>query len=937
MGAEAFQLDTVNECVRLDGRELRLTPKAYAVLAYLVERSGRLVTKRELLSALWPGVIVGDAVLKVSVREIRKVLGDEKEAPRFIETLHRRGYRFVGGAQNQSQSGAAPPPSPVAPPSPSAAEQQLLVGRGGVLESLSAAFARTSLGRRQVVFLSGEAGIGKTAVTEAFVSSLTSRPELAVARGHCLEHFGEGEPYRPLLDALARLAQSEVREELVEMMRRTAPTWLDHMPALLSPAERAAVDRETLGATRERMLREMAELIEAIGAHRTLVLVIEDLHWSDDATLDLLSLVARRTDPVRLLLVATYRPEHVLAGDHALKNVVRDLRVARAAQELTLQQLGAEDVRELVERRFDGAEFSPRLADWLHQRTEGQPFFLANVLDDVIAKGRVVHEGGRWRLTVEPQGFEVPDTVRQMIEAKLDRLDSRARAALEAGALAGLEFAAAAVAAAVEEDEVALEALFEELALSGRFVRRAGLREWPDGTVSARYAFKHWLYQSLLYASVPPARAARLHARFGERGERAFGQRAPEVAAELAVHFERGRVPARAIHHLRAAARIDLRRCAVHEAAALLARALALAPSLAADERIAVECGLFEQRGLVRRAMGDMAGAAADFESLVGAARAAERLDLEVQGLLYLGTALFWVGRERCLPVFDLALEKSRGLEDTLLAAHARGWVGHWNLNLRGFRAGDVEACERAVAAARDAGDRAKLSLHLVRLAYAMDLCGRYERAVDCAREGRALAQEISDSFDYLLSHFFEAWALLHLGEHEALRTCLAEGIRMADRNGHRLWESLFRLELAQLHVASGEPAKACALAEPIVHTARQEPTGTGQILFHGLIVLGDALLAHGKLAAAAAALAEVVERTSGAGEVLDRLLELPLLDARSRCAAALGDRVAARSSAQDLLDLASRSGAADYVARAHATLASLEKPRKPARAQKKR
>ena len=168
----------------------------------------------------------------------------------------------------------------------------LLVGREADVTQLHAWLAQARRGVRQVGFVTGEAGIGKTTVVDAFVAQLAGAPDLWLARGQCIEPYGVGEAYLPVLDALGQLYGPD-GERLVAWLARHAPTWLVQMPSLLSAAALEAVQRRLQGATRERMLRELAEALEALTVERPLVLVLEDLHWSD-ATMDLVGALARR-------------------------------------------------------------------------------------------------------------------------------------------------------------------------------------------------------------------------------------------------------------------------------------------------------------------------------------------------------------------------------------------------------------------------------------------------------------------------------------------------------------------------------------------------------------------------------------------------------------------------------------------------------------------
>ena len=249
---DRFSLDLVNECLWRGREELKIRPKAFALLHYLLQRPGQMVTKDELLDAVWPQTFVGDAVLKVTVQQVREALEDDPKSPQFIETAHRRGYRFIGrvgapkistpdlSSRDNFYSGAFPVFSDV-------------VGRQEGLARLQRWLRRMMRGERQVGFISGEAGIGKTSLIDAFVRTIPADGTVRVGRGQCLEQYGTGEAYLPVLEAIGRLCREERR--VTELLRAHAPLWLLQMPWLLSPSERELLSREMSGATRERMLR----------------------------------------------------------------------------------------------------------------------------------------------------------------------------------------------------------------------------------------------------------------------------------------------------------------------------------------------------------------------------------------------------------------------------------------------------------------------------------------------------------------------------------------------------------------------------------------------------------------------------------------------------------------------------------------------------------
>src|SRR2546428_252463 len=171
-------------------------------------------------------------------------------------------------------------------------------------------------------------------------------------RGQCIDHYGAGEAYLPVLEALGRLCREPGGKRLIELLSQHAPSWLVQMPALLSPAELEMLQRKVAGTTRERMLRELAEAVEAITAERPLVLWLEDLHWSDYSTLDWLAYLARRREPARLVVIGTYRPVEVIVQEHPLKGVKQELQQHGLCQELPLGYLSEAAVGEYLAVRF---------------------------------------------------------------------------------------------------------------------------------------------------------------------------------------------------------------------------------------------------------------------------------------------------------------------------------------------------------------------------------------------------------------------------------------------------------------------------------------------------------------------------------------------------------------------------------------------------------
>jgi predicted ATPase/DNA-binding winged helix-turn-helix (wHTH) protein len=556
-------------------REIRLTPRAAAVLAALIARAGQPVSRDELFRTVWRDVVVSDAALTACIQELRGALDDDARRPHFIETRHRRGYRFVASV--------APPATGTAPDSPPLSARGLVVGRDRELRELRAHLACAVRGERRIVFVTGEPGIGKTTTVHAFLAEAARTGPLRIGQGRCVELHGPGEAYLPLLEAMTRLLRAPGGQRLTRLFRQHAPSWLAEMPSIVGSAELLALRQRTSGVTRARMLRELAEVVEVMAEEGPLVLWLEDLHWSDPSTVDWVGYVARRPGPAHVLLLASYRPGE--APSRALEAITDELIVHGHAHEMAIGPLDEREVGDYLGRRVPDAAGVTALAPTLHRRTGGHPLFLSSIVDDLIRHGVAS--------TPDLVALDIPADLRRLIGHALDRVTTEQRGLLEAASAAGVDFSAAVVAATTGLPLDDAEQTCAELARRGSFLTAVGADAWPDQTVAGRYAFRHALHQDVIYERIATGRRMELHRRIGERLEAGFGERAGEIAGLLAGHFARGRDAHRAIRYLRRAAEVAMQRGATREAVEHLGAALELlATEPETAERAAAEVGL---------------------------------------------------------------------------------------------------------------------------------------------------------------------------------------------------------------------------------------------------------------------------------------------------------------------------------------------------------
>ena len=551
-----------------------LPPKVLAVLWLLASQAGRWWTKATLLDTVWAETVVSEGTLTTWLSLLRHALGEDAWQPRYIATVHRLGYRFVAPVtQECPPTSLEPPPSPRAHVSPPLAPPPLIVGRAAELTQLHTWFAQAQQGERQMVFVTGEAGIGKTTLVDAFLAEVAATQMAWMGRGQCIDHYGAGEAYLPLLDALGQLCRAPESAQIVACLRQYAPTWLMQLPAVVEEEEERAALHQGHGVSPQRMLRELAEALEAFTAGQPLIIVLEDLHWSDASTVEALARLARRRKAARLLVLGTYRPVELILRQHPLKAGKQELQLHGHCAELPLGYLPVAAVQAYLAQRGPAEAATAERAAWVHRRTKGQPLFMVHVVEELAC-------GGRWTAPTAAEDVEVPVGLQQLTELQLGQLDAEAQQVLEVASVVGAEFTEASVAAGLPLPLDAIAALCEGLARRGQFIEDRGLSEWPDGTVSGRYSFRHALYQEVLYGRIGSGRRVRYHRAIGIRLEGGYGAQVSQIAAPLAVHFERGCDPERAVRHRQQAADTALQRSAYPEALQHLSRGLALLATL---------------------------------------------------------------------------------------------------------------------------------------------------------------------------------------------------------------------------------------------------------------------------------------------------------------------------------------------------------------------
>jgi len=905
-----------------DGQPVDLQPRAFDLLCALVGQPGQLVTKDALLDAVWGHRHVSESVLKTTVSHLRTVLGDDAREPRYLATANRRGYRFiadclpldaptVGVVPASAVPAAAAPSSQAVETAPAA-----LVGRDAALQRLAACAEEARQGRMRLVFVAGDAGIGKSVLIDRFVAS-PMVAGLARARGQCVEHYGSCEPYMPVLEALNELCRGgSLGDASRRLLRQVAPTWLLQLPWLIDASERETLQRDAAGATGERMLREFGEWLDRRAALGPLLLVLEDLHWCDTATVHWIGYLARRRSTAPVLILGSLRPTELIIEDHPLGALRHELRVHRSAVEVDLEPLAQTDVAALVSAQ-DGAPADEDFVRALHAHTQGLPLFVAQVLEERAARGAAAVDG---------EALSIPDNLVGIFTRRIERLAPALQQRLAVASVLGNDFPLALLGTLLDEAEDDLIAALDADPTARHWLHPVE----PDGALPAgglRLAFRHVLCRHAFYQRLGPIQRLRWHRRAADALMAGGGTQAIELASELALHLERAGDPVAAAQRWALVGARALARSAAPEAL----RAVRHAAALVADRDEAE--------------IGDLA---LDLCVLEGAALS--RIQVLSQ------------------PAVRAVFARARALCDRLPRSPSRARALHglwWTEFARGDLRGARQLAERMLDDAAALGDGA---LHLAgtsALGVTLTMSGQFDAACGSLREAVALAGQLAAGARqpaYLQDPGVDAAAHLALsafsvGAFEEAHRLQIAAIERAQAIGHPM-SQILALNLAGLiqHLA-GDAQGVLALTERIsaVIARHQLPDVPGSFTWlHGSAraALGEpeaglaeirrgiaawdsvgmglgitgaylheasACLALGRLDEAEAAAERGIARAHDSG---GELVLAPLWRMSAHIAEARGQREAARGMRERGLEVAQRQGA-----RFHAWRIALEMP----------
>ncbi|HEX4947200.1 MAG TPA: AAA family ATPase [Blastocatellia bacterium] len=464
-----------------------------------------------------------------------------------------------------------------APSATTATNARHTVGRAKEREELRAGFAALVHGRSSLLCVAGEPGIGKTTLIEDFLAELATGKQCTIARGRCSERLAGTEAYLPLLEVLENLLQGRDKAARLSLLKQLAPSWYVQVVPLSGVSEESVrLLAEVKAASQERMKRELAAFLQAVAEPQPIVLFIDDLHWADVSTIDVLSFLASKFEAIKILVVATYRPSEMLVVKHPFLQIKPDLQARGVCRELQLEFLAEADIAEYISLEFPNHHFPAAFPQLIHAKTEGSPLFMADLVRYLRDRGVIANTSGAWKLEQSLSAIEreLPESVRGMIERKIAQLSEEDRKLLTAASVQGYEFDSAVVAQVLNLDPDEVEERLEKLERVFAFVKLTSETEFPNRTLTLRYRFVHVLYQNTLYGALRVTRKASLSASVAQSLLGFYGAQSHSIAGELATLFESARDFAKSAEQFTIAAQQATHVFANAEAIALARRGL---------------------------------------------------------------------------------------------------------------------------------------------------------------------------------------------------------------------------------------------------------------------------------------------------------------------------------------------------------------------------
>jgi len=701
-----------------------------------------------------------------------------------------------------------------------------LVARADELARMLGAVETVVAAQGRLLLLAGEPGIGKTRLAQELTRAVHERGFLVVA-GRCYEPH-QSMPYYPFLEALST-TYTAAPPTLREQASRRWPYLARLMPDHLGPAPAPSDEAEE----QERLFRAVAAFVLAVAEIRPMALLVDDLHWADSASLQLLQHLARQTRGTRVLLLGTYRDVEV-HPEHPLVATLRDLNREQLVERVPLRRLKESGTAAFITETMGDLEAGEEFVALVHRHTDGNPFFTQQVLQALIENGSVYRDEGRWKRRAIRE-IDVPESVRSVIGQRISRLRPEAQEILQEASVLGPAFAF--------NDLVAMKSVTEEGANLEDSVDSALVDAASFGLVrvaeKGMYTFDHALTQQALYTALSPHRRRLLHVAAGEAIEnvpegRRHADRARR-APELAWHFLQGDDAEKATQYsLLAGDQAEL--VFAHGEAERHYR-VALDLAQATPDRLR-EAEAAEGLGIVLKIVGRYDEGLEMLERGARIRRAANDLEGEGRVVAQVGLLLYQrgsaeTGIRRLQPLVEVREQQGSSHSLALLyAALVRLF------NLKGRESDQFRATERLLELARGLTDDRLLAEAELHRGVSLMHFGRYEDAVQLLESAVSRAESVGNL--HTLSDALNFASLAYHGLRNLDRCLLyrVRAVEVAERLGDPAEISYRAVEAAHVTFLVGDWERSQMYAEQAVASALN--LDDLRALLHPLCTLGE-------------------------------------------------------------------------------------------------
>jgi predicted ATPase len=363
-----------------------------------------------------------------------------------------------------------------------------------------------------MVCLAGEPGTGKTTLLDQFIGGLEGIPGQLATFSACPQRLAGAEAFLPVLETLDELTRAGEDAAITRLLRLTAPTWYVQVAPLWSAVDAgfASVLQHARAASPERLKRELFTFVKHITAVLPLVIAIDDLHWADTSTIELLAYLLTRPELSRLLIICAYRQTDMALSAHPFVSVRHELIRRRISVELPIRLLNYDETLRYLELVFPGNQFPPKFADVILARTNGNPLFLCEIARELVQRGAVGQQDGRWVVisSLETIRSALPVSIQAVIGRKIEQMEEIDRTLLAAASMQGLEFDSRLAAIAAGLGLADTENRLRRLEAVHSLIAARDEGDAGEAIPGQRYAFVHVLYHEALYGLMTLARRA---------------------------------------------------------------------------------------------------------------------------------------------------------------------------------------------------------------------------------------------------------------------------------------------------------------------------------------------------------------------------------------------------------------------------------------------